>query len=208
MENVINLVKMQFRNLLAIKRTMLLILALAIIMTIINPIFISFSGALIIMAVCYNPAFYEEKSKNIYLIGSLPIKRESFILAKFIYSAIVTVFAIIFTVAEYFVLNYLKVIQEFSLKSIIFTVFIVGIFVMTILIPVSLILGFDKGRYILIFLSVVPMCFSENIASFISNLGLKGNKTLICLMGILILAVLILTSYFVTSNLYKNKEAR
>lgn len=82
MRRIINLILLQFQTVFALKKYMLLIIALAAFMAFIQPDMLPFAGALFIMATCYNTAFYEEKSKINYLIYSLPVKSSEYILSK------------------------------------------------------------------------------------------------------------------------------
>ena len=74
MNNIVNLLKLQFNSLLSIKKNLFIILALAIFFTAVQPTMILFTGAMYLMMATYSITFYEERSKMNYLIYSLPIK--------------------------------------------------------------------------------------------------------------------------------------
>lgn len=85
MNNIGNLLKLQFNSLLAIKKNLLIILALEIFFTIVQPTMIVFTGAMYLMLATYSITYYEERSKMNYLIYSLPVKTNEYILSKYIY---------------------------------------------------------------------------------------------------------------------------
>ena len=73
MANMLRLIKLQFASLSAIKKEIGLILIMSIVIIFINPNMIAFSGAMVIMGMGYTPFMDEVKSKNSFLIHSLPI---------------------------------------------------------------------------------------------------------------------------------------
>ena len=207
MKNILNLIKMQLIALIALKKTIFIIFGISLVMSITNPTFITFSSTLLLMAVCYNPAFYEEKSRNSYLVHSLPIKPSDFILAKFLYCGLISIIAMIVTAIEYIILDKFNIViisEIISLKQSLLMVLLIGVFTMAILIPASLIIGFEKGRYILFFLMVGPICFTPTIVEYLPKINLSGITGVI--IGILITITVIITSFFITSNLYSKKE--
>lgn len=97
MNNIGNLLKLQFNSLLAIKKNLLIILALEIFFTIVQPTMIVFTGAMYLMLATYSITYYEERSKMNYLIYSLPVKTNEYILSKYIYCLLNTAIAMIIT---------------------------------------------------------------------------------------------------------------
>ena len=68
MNNIGNLLKLQFNSLLSIKKNLLIILALAIFFTAVQPTMIVFTGAMYLMMATYSITFYEERSKMTELL--------------------------------------------------------------------------------------------------------------------------------------------
>ena len=95
MNNISNLVKLQFNSLLAIKKNLLIILALGIFFAAVQPTMIVFASAMYLMMATYTITFYEEISKMNYLIYSLPVKTNEYIFSKYIYCLLNTVIAVI-----------------------------------------------------------------------------------------------------------------
>ena len=207
MRRIKNLILLQYETVFALKKYMLLITAVAIFMAIIQPDMLPFAGALFIMATCYNTAFYEEKSKINYLIYSLPIKEKEYILSKYIFVAINTFISMGISVVIYMGMMYFNLIDKETmvpLWAFMLMLLGIGIFMMSILTPLEILLGFEKARIALVFLTVLPVVFSTNIVSLLPKINISNNifKVLITLCVI----TLILASYFITSNIYAKKD--
>ncbi len=207
MRRILNLLFLQFQTVLALKKYMALIIFMGIFLGAVNPQMITFSGALFIMATCYSTSFYEEKSKVNYLIYSLPIKTKEYILSRYIFVAINTIIAAIISSILYTTLISLDIVtinEIGSLRSLIYTMIAIGVFMMAILIPLELILGFEKGRIAIVFLAVFPMVFSTELMKYLPNInfGILIVKVLV----VLCIFTLILASYFITSNIYDKKD--
>lgn len=207
MKRIINLILLQFETVLALKKYMLLIIALAAFMAFIQPDMLPFAGALFIMATCYNTAFYEEKSKINYLIYSLPVKSSEYILSKYIFVAINTFISMAISAIIYMSMLYFNIIDKTTmvpLWAFLLMLLGIGIFMMSILTPLEILLGFEKARIALVFLTVLPVVFSTNIVALLPTINLNNNifKVLI----VLCVVTLILASYFITSNIYAKKD--
>lgn len=207
MRRIINLILLQFQTVFELKKYMLFITAMALFMAIIQPDMLPFAGALFIMATCYNTAFYEEKSKINYLIYSLPIRGREYILAKYIFVAINTFISMAISAIIYICMVYFNIIDKTTMVPLwAFMIMLlgIGIFMMSILTPLEILLGFEKARIALVFLTVFPVVFSTNIVTILPNINLNNNifKVLI----VLCVVTLILASYFITSNMYVKKD--
>ncbi|MDY2631105.1 MULTISPECIES: ABC-2 transporter permease [unclassified Clostridium] len=207
MRRIINLILLQFQTVFALKKYMLLIIALAAFMAFIQPDMLPFAGALFIMATCYNTAFYEEKSKINYLIYSLPVKSSEYILSKYIFVAINTfismaISSIIYMCMVHF--NKIDVSTEIPLWAFMLVLLGIGIFMMSILTPLEILLGFEKARIALVFLTILPIVFSTNIVSVLPTINLNNNIYKV-LIGLCVIT-LVLASYFITSNMYAKKD--
>ena len=207
MRKIFNLLLLQFETVFALKKYMILVILMGIVMGFIKPEMITFSGGMFIMATCYSTAYYEENSKMNYLIHSLPIRAKDYILSRYLYVAFNTVLSIILSSVVYKALIYLKIVNNneiFSLWTLVLTMIAIGVFMMTILVPLELILGFEKGRIALIFLTIFPLVFSNNLIMYIPQIDFS--MIVIKILIVLCIGTLILMSYFITSNLYLKKN--
>lgn len=207
MRKIFNLLLLQFETVFALKKYMILVIVMGIVMGFIEPEMLTFSGGMFIMATCYSTAYYEENSKMNYLIHSLPIRPKDYILSRYLYVAFNTVLSIILSSVLYKALIYFKVVNNnelFPLWVLALAMIVIGIFMMAIIVPLELILGFEKGRIAIVFLTIIPVVFSKNLIKYIPQINF--NMISMKIIIVLFIFTLILISYFTTSNLYLKKD--
>lgn len=207
MKKIFNLLLLQFETVVALKKYMILVIVMGTFIGFIEPDMITFSGGLFIMATCYSTAYYEENSKMNYLIHSLPIRVKDYILSRYLYVAFNTVLSIVLSSVLYKALIYFKVVNNnelFPLWVLILAMIGIGIFMMAIIVPLELILGFEKGRIALVFLTILPVVFSKNLIKYIPQMNFS--LMIIKILVVLCIGTLILISYFITSNMYLRKD--
>ena len=207
MNNISNLVKLQFNSLLAIKKNLLIILALGIFFAAVQPTMIVFAGAMYLMMATYTITFYEERSKMNYLIYSLPVKTNEYIFSKYIYCLLNTVIAVIISTILSVIVNILGTNDLVSSMPIyVIPLVSIGIFFTAILMPATLLLGFENGRYVLMFIAIAPIVFSTSLLEILAEINITFNPTLLTILGILITITVLLLSYFITCNRFSKKE--
>ncbi|CAM2076335.1 ABC-2 transporter permease [Paraclostridium bifermentans] len=210
MNNLVNLLKLQFNSLFAIKKNLIFILVFGSIFAFTQPTMITFAGAMYLMLASYSVIFYEERSKMNYLIYSLPITIKEYIFSRYIYCLINTLIAtlissillVIITVVGFNISNNIS-LYEVSLSTA-----IIGVFFTAVLMPATLLLGFEKGRYILVFIAVFPICFSAALVEIISKINVNLSTSALSILGILISIIVLLASFFITSNIFSKKEVQ
>ena len=211
MNNIGNLLKLQFNSLLSIKKNLLIILALAIFFTAVQPTMIVFTGAMYLMIATYSITFYEERSKMNYLIYSLPVKTNEYIFSKYIYCLLNTVIAVIISTILSVIVKILgtnDLISSMPLYAVPLIIVGVGVFFTSILMPTTLLLGFENGRYVLMFIAILPIVFSTALLEIISEIDITLNPTMLSILGVLITITLLLVSYFITCNRFAEKEVQ
>ena len=85
---------------------------------------------------------------------------------------------------------------------------IIGVFFTAVLMPATLLLGFEKGRYILVFIAVFPICFSTALVEIIPEININLSTSALSILGVLIAIAVLLASYFITSNIFAKKEVQ
>lgn len=211
MNNIGNLLKLQFNSLLAIKKNLLIILALEIFFTIVQPTMIVFTGAMYLMLATYSITYYEERSKMNYLIYSLPVKTNEYILSKYIYCLLNTAIAmIITTILSTFVkiLGVNDLISSMPIYSMPLVTLGIGLFFTSILMPATLLIGFENGRYVLMFIAIFPVVFSTTLMEILSEINIILNPLILTILLVLISITLLLSSYFITCDKFAKKEVR
>ncbi|ALP90630.1 MULTISPECIES: ABC-2 transporter permease [Clostridium] len=213
MNNIKNLLKLHYSSIFALKKTALIILALAVFMTISNNdgSMLPFGAALLVMVLNYNSLAYESNSKSDFLIYSLPVKPKEYVLSKYIFGFINVIISIIFADVLYMVLNMFNYIsqQDIPVGIINIAVIIVGMIIVDIVNPIAIVVGFNKARIILIFLAIMPICFSSTIVFALSkidffniNISMGIMETIVAIVGV----ILTTASYFITAHLYERKD--
>lgn len=213
MNNIKNLVKLHYSSIFALKKTALIILALAVFMTISNNdgSMLPFGAALLVMVLNYNSLAYESNSKSDFLIYSLPVKPKEYVLSKYIFGFVNVIISIIFADVLYMVLNMFNYIsqQDIPVGIINIAVIIVGMIIVDIVNPIAIVVGFNKARIILIFLAIMPICFSSTIVFALSkidffniNISMGIMETIVAIVGV----ILTTASYFITAHLYERKD--
>lgn len=215
MNNMKNLIKMHYSSIAALKKTAAVVFVLALIVSISNNdgSMLPFSSALIIMILNYNSLAYEENSNSNFLIYSLPVKPEEYVLSKYVFGFINILGTIIIADILYIVLNMFNVIttQDIPMGAVNVAVIITGIIMVDVVVPIALVVGFNKTRIILIFLALTPICFSSVITSVVSKVHLESiiiSVGSIEIITVIVGIVLTILSYFITSKLYSRKDIR
>ena len=170
---------------------------------------ITCAGAMYLMLSSYSIIFYEERSKINYLIYSLPITIKEYIFSRYIYCLINTIIAILISLALSLIIRivgFTDISNTMSLYEVSLVTALIGVFFTAVLMPATLLLGFEKGRYILIFIAVFPICFSTALLEIIPEINIHLNPTILTILSVLIGIILLLVSYFITCNIFNQKE--
>ena len=163
------------------------------------------------MMATYSITFYEERSKMNYLIYSLPVKTNEYIFSKYIYCLLNTVIAVIISTILSVIVKILgtnDLISSMPLYAVPLIIVGVGVFFTSILMPTTLLLGFENGRYVLMFIAILPIVFSTALLEIISEIDITLNPTMLSILGVLITITLLLVSYFITCNRFAEKEVQ
>lgn len=208
MNNIMNLVRFQYFSAYAIRKYILFIVAMGLIMAIANPSMIVFSCAFLLMGLTYSTAFYEEKSKVSYLVYTLPVKPTDYVISKYAYGYLNTIIAIIFSAIVYVAFSTLKnsPLEGLTLGTMALSVLAIGLVLTLIVLPLSIILGFEKGRIVIMLSAIFPLCFSTELITILSKINITISPIFIALITILTIITLTLISYFITLNIYVKKD--
>lgn len=209
MKNLINLLKLQYNSLFALKKSLLILVVMAIFFAVFQPFMIVFAGAMFLMISCYSLVFYEEKSKMNYLIYSLPITTREYILSKYIFGLLNTIISIGISILLASIIKfvgYSSDVNSMPIYAIALSTLSIGIFFLAIVQPAALLLGTEKGRYILVFLAVLPITFSTSLVQLLPQINITLSPVILGILLTLIVITLLLVSYFITCNMFAKKE--
>ncbi|GAA0730074.1 ABC-2 transporter permease [Clostridium malenominatum] len=152
---------------------------------------------------------YDEQNKTYMVINSLPIKRNSLIISKYISVLIYTLLSLLIIYIFTLIVFTLKLPYKIELLNLnhVFNVFIASMFLSSILLPIYCKFGYTKARvfttlsYLLVFIAFNIL---GNIGTSIPMLlqGIKfGNLGLLILMSLIFIL-----SMFLSIKLYENRE--
>lgn len=210
MRELNNLIKMQWYSLLAVKNYILLVVVIGFITIFTQPTFIAFAGGMILMAVNYSVIAHEDKSKMGYLIHSLPVGPKKYILSKYIYGFISIVLVMIITLIIFNIVNIFNIqnLEGITLSTLLMSVLLIGVVINTVTVPVGIIVGFQKARFIITILAIAPVCFSPTLVTLISSININISESTLMILTLIAVAIFTVISYNITSKLYCRRDVK
>ena len=215
MNNIINLTKMSFTNLKSVYKQIWYIWIIWIGIAIYNPSFLNILLGMSVLLTVYQVMAYEDHNNINYLISYLPVKRKEYVLSRYLLGIVSILLASILLCIVYFVSTKINPSQVMSLDILLPTSIISAILSMSVIIPLVLKFGINKGRLFMTMIGIVVSTVPVSIMSEIS----EDPKTLETIMnainalGIPVITVvtsviILLISIAISINLYKNKEIK
>lgn len=211
MKQLFNLIKMQYKILFSIKKYMLFLFLIAMAMIIFNRDMLISGASVLIMGLTYTVQAYEEKSKTVNLIYTLPVNPKTYVLSKYIYGylsiliSILLISVINFVAAKF---NY-DLLGSMSVYYVLTSLIGVGTFITIVVIPIVLVFGFEKIRVILMLLIMFPVIVAQtlsiNIPDFVFFSGSYG-KIIITTSAVVFILTISIISYLIISYLYCRKD--
>ena len=215
MSNVINLTKMSFTNLKSVYKRIWYIWIIWIGVAIYNPFFLNILLGMSVLLTVYQVMAYEDHNNIDYLISYLPVKRNEYVLSRYLLGIVSILLASILLCIVYFVSIKINDLQGISLNLLLPTSITSAILSMSVIIPLVLKFGINKGR---VFMSIIVILVSTMPLSLMSDIS-QDSKTLETIMNIInsvgmplitvvINIIILLVSIGISINLYKNKEIK
>ena len=215
MNNVINLTKMSFTNLKSVYKQIWYIWIIWIGVAIYSPFFLNILLGMSVLLTVYQVMAYEDHNNIDYLISYLPVKRNEYVLSRYLLGIVSILLASILLCIVYFVSIKINDLQGISLNLLLPTSITSAILSMSVIIPLVLKFGINKGR---VFMSIIVILVSTMPLSLMSDIS-QDSKTLETIMNIInsvgmplitvvINIIILLVSIGISINLYKNKEIK
>lgn len=215
MNNIINLTKMSFTNLKSVYKQIWFIWIVWIVVAIFNPFFLNMLFGLSILLTLYQVMAYEDNNGINYLISFLPVKRSEYVISRYLLGIGSLLLSIIVIYIVHLVSTQINPLKEVPIKILLPISITSAILAMSVMIPLVLKFGINKGR---VFMSIIIMVIAmapisiisdisknpkmiDNIMNIINNIGLP-------IIAILINIVMILISICISIKLYQNKEIK
>ena len=213
MNNVINLTKMSFTNLKSVYKQIWYIWIVWIGVAIYNPFFLNILLGMSVLLTVYQVMAYEDHNNIDYLISYLPVKRNEYVLSRYLFGIVSILLSVVLLCIVYFVSIKINGLQGISLNLLLPISITSAILSMSVIIPLVLKFGINKGR---VFMSIIVMVASTIPVSLASGIS-QDSKMLetimniinsfgIPLLTVLINAIILVISIAISINLYKNKE--
>ena len=215
MNNIINLTKMSFTNLKSVYKQIWYIWIVWIGVAIYNPFFLNILLGMSVLLTVYQVMAYEDHNNIDYLISYLPVKRNEYVLSRYLLGIVSILLASILLCIVYCVSIKINDLQGISLNLLLPTSITSAILSMSVIIPLVLKFGINKGR---VFMSIIVILVSTMPLSLMSDIS-QDSKTLETIMNIIksegmplitvvINIIILLVSIGISINLYKNKEIK
>lgn len=214
MSNIINLLKLNYTNLKAIKNTVLLSCVLFTIAGIANPMFLSMLPGLIVFNMTYQTIAYEDMHGIDNLIGYLPVTRNEYVMSKYIGIIInmmvgIVAFSLCYFIGKYILGSGENLLPYDLMISISIVSSVCGI---CAIIPCILKMGMVKGRMIGTVLMILAMMVPSLLISLAEEtdiamtIMIKLSNIGIPMISSGISVVVLVLSYVISLKIYENKE--
>ena len=213
MNNIINLTKMSFINLKSVYKQIWYIWLVWIGVAIYNPFFLNILLGMSILLTVYQVMAYEDHNNIDYLISYLPVKKNEYVLSRYLFGIISILLSSILLCIVYVVSIKINELQDISLSVLLPTSITSAILSMSLIIPLVLKFGINKGR---VFMSIIVMVVSTIPVSLMLEIN-QDSKMLETIMNIInglcmplltviINIIILVVSIAISINLYKIKE--
>lgn len=214
MENIINLTKMSLNNLSSIIKTILIVIIVWIGIAMINQAFFNMIFGMGTYLLLMQVMAYEDTYGIDNLIAELPVSKNEYVISRYVLGIIISAIFMVLSVLIYSMLNS---ILELDLTLGIFVLigFVTSMLAMSVIIPVILKFGINKGRMVVAILTVLMVVvptgimtsiwdnkeFMYKIMDIVGNIGIPF---ILIISSLLILIISIITSL----RVYKSKEIK
>lgn len=214
MGNIINLTKMSLNNLSSIIKTILIVIIVWIGIAMINQAFFNMIFGMGTYLLLMQVMAYEDTYGIDNLIAELPVSKNEYVISRYVLGIIISAIFMVLSVLIYYTLNS---ILELNLTLGIFVLigFVTSVLAMSVIIPVILKFGINKGRMVVTILTVLIVVvptgimtsiwenkeFMSKIMNMVGNIGVPF---ILIISSLLILMI----SIIISLRVYKLKEIK
>ena len=154
MENIINLTKMSLNNLSSIIKTILIVIIVWIGIAMINQAFFNIIFGMGTYLLLMQVMSYEDTYGIDNLIAKLPVSKNEYVISKYVLGIIISVIFMVLSVLIYSILNSILEL-DLTLGIFILIGFVTSMLAISVIIPVILKFGINKGRMVITILTVL-----------------------------------------------------
>lgn len=214
MENIINLTKMSLNNLSSIIKTILIVIIVWIGIAMINQAFFNMIFGMGTYLLLMQVMAYEDTYGIDNLIAELPVSKNEYVISRYVLGIIISAIFMVLSVLIYYTLNSILKL-DLTLGIFILIGFVTSVLAMSVIIPVILKFGINKGRMIVTILTVLMVVvptgimtsiwenkeFMSKIMNVVGNIGVPF---ILIISSLLILMI----SIIISLRVYKLKEIK
>ena len=214
MENIINLTKMSLNNLSSIIKTILIVIIVWIGIAMINQAFFTMIFGMGTYLLLMQVMAYEDTYGIDNLIAELPVSKNEYVISRYVLGIIISAIFMVLSVLIYYTLNSILKL-DLTLGIFILIGFVTSVLAMSVIIPVILKFGINKGRMVVTILTVLMVVvptgimtsiwenkeFMSKIMNVVGNIGVPF---ILIISSLLILMI----SIIISLRVYKSKEIK
>ncbi|MGG7060397.1 ABC-2 transporter permease, partial [Clostridium tertium] len=172
-----NLTKMSFFNLKSVFKQIWLTAAIWIVVSVFNPTFLNMLFGILILLTVYQVMSYEDMNGIDNLISVMPVKKKEYVISRYLMGIITLIISVIIVSIEYFVA--LKFNEDLiSLDILLIVGITLGIISISIVIPILLKFGINKGRTVTILVVMTLMFATSGVIGYIAESPQAMEKTI------------------------------
>ncbi|WP_278683497.1 ABC-2 transporter permease, partial [Paraclostridium bifermentans] len=166
MENIINLTKMSLNNLSSIIKTILIVIIVWIGIAMINQAFFNIIFGMGTYLLLMQVMSYEDTYGIDNLIAKLPVSKNEYVISRYVLGIIISVIFMVLSVLIYSILNSILEL-DLTLGIFILIGFVTSMLAISVIIPVILKFGINKGRMVITILTVLIVVVPTGIMTSI-----------------------------------------
>lgn len=214
MENIINLTKMSLNNLSSIIKTIVIVIIVWIGIAMINQAFFNIIFGMGTYLLLMQVMSYEDTYGIDNLIAKLPVSKNEYVISKYVLGIIISVIFMVLSVLIYSILNSILEL-DLTLGIFILIGFVTSMLAISVIIPVILKFGINKGRMVITILTVLMVVVPTGIMTSIWDnkefmykiMDIAGNIGIPFILIISSILILII-SIIISLRVYKSKEIK
>ncbi|GIM31790.1 ABC-2 transporter permease [Paraclostridium bifermentans] len=214
MGNIINLTKMSLNNLSSIIKTILIVIIVWIGIAMINQAFFNIIFGMGTYLLLMQVMAYEDTYGIDNLIAKLPVSKNEYVISRYVLGIIISAIFMVLSVLIYYTLNSILKL-DLTLGIFILIGFVTSVLAMSVIIPVILKFGINKGRMVITILTVLMVVVPTGIMTSIWDnkefmykiMDISGNIGIPFILIISSILILII-SIIISLRVYKSKEIK
>ena len=164
-------------------------------------------GMLVLTGMSYDKAYGWDR-----MVQTLPVKRESIVLSKYVTSVLLNVFSLVFSTVVGMIISTFVPMGEDALSQMLFmaaTLMSILMLGYAVIFPIIYKFGVERARIVMAAVFIIPVLLIMNLLEDVSTELLGWIEENVVVSGILFFGLSLLcyiVSYFISVKIYKSKE--